>query len=105
LFLLDFKGVLHRSVFSQDQYNAFFTDPATTPFIKYVAGVNKSASCTYSADQHLQTKKFVQICIAKKYIYIRKPNLCRILSATWQHWITGESEEICGNVVGVSVCT
>jgi hypothetical protein len=27
------------------------------------------------------------------------------LSATWQHWITGESEEICGNVVGVSVCT
>jgi hypothetical protein len=25
LFLLDFKGVLHQSVFSQDQYNAFFT--------------------------------------------------------------------------------
>jgi hypothetical protein len=24
--------VLHRSVFSQDQYNAFFTDPAATPF-------------------------------------------------------------------------
>jgi hypothetical protein len=39
LFLLDFKGVLHRTVFSQDQYNAFFTDPAATPFI---AGVLRS---------------------------------------------------------------
>jgi hypothetical protein len=35
LFLLDFKGVLHRTVFSQDQYNAFFTDPAAAPFIRY----------------------------------------------------------------------
>jgi hypothetical protein len=32
LFLLDFKGVLHRSVFSQDQYNAFFHRPAAAPF-------------------------------------------------------------------------
>jgi hypothetical protein len=26
LFILDFRGVQHRAVFSQDQYNAFFTD-------------------------------------------------------------------------------
>jgi hypothetical protein len=31
--------VLHRTVFSQDQYNAFFTDPAATPFIVEQIGI------------------------------------------------------------------
>jgi hypothetical protein len=39
LFLLDFKGVLHRTVFSQDQYNAFFTDPAAAPFTSDVMNI------------------------------------------------------------------
>jgi hypothetical protein len=36
--------VQHRSVFSQDQYNAFFTDPAATPFTFYFNIFGKNGS-------------------------------------------------------------